>query len=191
MVGIRKLAALVAVVAIAAAACSSAGASQAPATAAPATAAPATAAPATGAPASAGTGGNLTGSLVVWHSYGSGAGTEAAALKTVTETIPRPTPVSSRGSRTSSSPTCSRTSSRAARAAGPTCSSRPTTASASRPGTASCSTCPRGEDNLGNISELARRGLEGRRHALHDPRVPQGRGHVLQRRQGPDPADDH
>ena len=87
MVGIRKLAALVAVVAIVAAACSSAGASPAPATAGPATAAPATGAPATGAPASAGTGGNLTGSLVVWHSYGSGAGTEAAALKTVTDKI--------------------------------------------------------------------------------------------------------
>ena len=87
MLGIRRLAALVAVVAIAATACSSGGASQAPATAAPATAAPATAAPATGAPASGGTGGNLTGALTVWHSYGSGAGTEAAALKTVTDKI--------------------------------------------------------------------------------------------------------
>jgi maltose-binding protein MalE len=40
----------------------------------------ATSAPASGA-------GGLTGSLTVWHSYGSGAGTEAAALKTVTDKI--------------------------------------------------------------------------------------------------------
>jgi arabinogalactan oligomer / maltooligosaccharide transport system substrate-binding protein len=37
--------------------------------------------------ASGGTGAALTGDLVVWHSYGSGAGTEATALKTVTDKI--------------------------------------------------------------------------------------------------------
>jgi arabinogalactan oligomer/maltooligosaccharide transport system substrate-binding protein len=40
-----------------------------------------------GAGASGGTGAALSGELVVWHSYGSGAGTEAAALKTVTDKI--------------------------------------------------------------------------------------------------------
>jgi ABC-type glycerol-3-phosphate transport system substrate-binding protein len=29
--------------------------------------------------------GGLSGSLTIWHSYGSGAGTEATALKTVTD----------------------------------------------------------------------------------------------------------
>jgi arabinogalactan oligomer / maltooligosaccharide transport system substrate-binding protein len=44
-------------------------------------------------PASSGTGGStpptaaLSGTLTVWHSYGSGAGTEATALKTVTDKI--------------------------------------------------------------------------------------------------------
>ena len=73
----KKLATLVATAAIALAACSSGGATSAP-TAAPT--AGATAAPTAAA-------GGLTGSLTVWHSYGSGAGTEAAALKTVTDKI--------------------------------------------------------------------------------------------------------
>ena len=40
-----------------------------------------------GASASAGATGALKGELTVWHSYGSGAGTEATALKTVTDKI--------------------------------------------------------------------------------------------------------
>ena len=73
----KKLATLVATAAIALAACSSGGATSAP-TAAPTAAA--TAAPTAAA-------GGLTGSLTLWHSYGSGAGTEAAALKIVTDKI--------------------------------------------------------------------------------------------------------
>jgi arabinogalactan oligomer/maltooligosaccharide transport system substrate-binding protein len=48
----------------------------------------ATNAPGASAPGSAGGGTTaLTGTLTVWHSYGSGAGTEAKALKTVTDKI--------------------------------------------------------------------------------------------------------
>jgi arabinogalactan oligomer/maltooligosaccharide transport system substrate-binding protein len=66
----KRIAALVAGLAIAATACSS-GATTAP-----------SAAPSAGGGTTA-----LTGELTVWHSYGSGAGTEAAALKTVTDKI--------------------------------------------------------------------------------------------------------
>jgi arabinogalactan oligomer/maltooligosaccharide transport system substrate-binding protein len=66
----KRIGTLVAGFAIAAAACSSG---------------------ATSAPSSAPSGGGgttaLTGTLTVWHSYGSGAGTEAKALKTVTDKI--------------------------------------------------------------------------------------------------------
>jgi arabinogalactan oligomer/maltooligosaccharide transport system substrate-binding protein len=65
----KRIATLVAGFAIAAAACSS-GATSAPSTA-----------------ASSGGTTALTGTLTVWHSYGSGAGTEAKALKTVTDKI--------------------------------------------------------------------------------------------------------
>jgi arabinogalactan oligomer / maltooligosaccharide transport system substrate-binding protein len=67
MVNHKRFAALIAGLAVAAAACSTGGS------------------PA----ASSGGGGTtaLTGSLTVWHSYGSGAGTEATALKTVTDKI--------------------------------------------------------------------------------------------------------
>jgi arabinogalactan oligomer / maltooligosaccharide transport system substrate-binding protein len=64
----KRIVTLVAGFAIAAAACSS-GATTAPST----------------APGGGGTA--LTGTLTVWHSYGSGAGTEAKALKTVTDKI--------------------------------------------------------------------------------------------------------
>jgi arabinogalactan oligomer/maltooligosaccharide transport system substrate-binding protein len=64
----KRIVTLVAGFAIAAAACSS-GATTAPST----------------APGAGGTA--LTGTLTVWHSYGSGAGTEAKALKTVTDKI--------------------------------------------------------------------------------------------------------
>jgi len=73
-----RFASLVGAVAIVAAACSSGGATQAPASAGPSQAA--SSAPSQ-APAA------LSGSLTIWHSYGSGAGTEAAALKTVTDKI--------------------------------------------------------------------------------------------------------
>jgi len=64
----KRIGTLVAGFAIAAAACST-GATTAPST----------------APSGGGTA--LTGTLTVWHSYGSGAGTEAKALKTVTDKI--------------------------------------------------------------------------------------------------------
>ncbi|TMD26668.1 MAG: extracellular solute-binding protein [Chloroflexi bacterium] len=68
MVNHKRIAALVAGLAIAATACSSGGSPAA---------------------SSGGGGGTtaLTGSLTVWHSYGSGAGTEAQALKIVTDKI--------------------------------------------------------------------------------------------------------
>jgi arabinogalactan oligomer/maltooligosaccharide transport system substrate-binding protein len=66
----KRIAALVAGLAIAATACSS-GATTAPST----------------APSAGGGTTALTGELTVWHSYGSGAGTEATALKTVTDKI--------------------------------------------------------------------------------------------------------
>jgi arabinogalactan oligomer/maltooligosaccharide transport system substrate-binding protein len=66
----KRIVTLVAGFAIAAAACSS-GATTAPST----------------APSGGGGTTALTGTLTVWHSYGSGAGTEAKALKTVTDKI--------------------------------------------------------------------------------------------------------
>jgi arabinogalactan oligomer/maltooligosaccharide transport system substrate-binding protein len=66
----KRIGTLVAGFAIAAAACSS-GATSAPST----------------APSGGGGTTALTGALTVWHSYGSGAGTEAKALKTVTDKI--------------------------------------------------------------------------------------------------------
>jgi arabinogalactan oligomer/maltooligosaccharide transport system substrate-binding protein len=66
----KRIAAFVAGLAIVATACSS-GATTAPST----------------APSAGGATTALTGELTVWHSYGSGAGTEATALKTVTEKI--------------------------------------------------------------------------------------------------------
>jgi arabinogalactan oligomer/maltooligosaccharide transport system substrate-binding protein len=68
---------------IVAAACSSPSGSSAPASGAPSTGASAPAASG-GSTAPSGT---LSGELTVWHSYGSGAGTEATALKTVTDKI--------------------------------------------------------------------------------------------------------
>ncbi len=76
-----RFASLVGVVAIIAAACGSGTATTAPESAAPASSAPESMAPESAAPAT------LSGSLTVWHSYGSGAGTEATALKTVTDKI--------------------------------------------------------------------------------------------------------
>jgi len=80
-----RLAALVASAAIVAVACSTSGTTTAPSAEATASAAPSVEAPSTApesqAPAA------LSGSLTVWHSYGSGAGTEATALKTVTDKI--------------------------------------------------------------------------------------------------------
>lgn len=76
-----RFASLVGVVAIIAAACGSGTATTAPESAAPASSAPKSMAPESAAPAT------LSGSLTVWHSYGSGAGTEATALKTVTDKI--------------------------------------------------------------------------------------------------------
>jgi arabinogalactan oligomer / maltooligosaccharide transport system substrate-binding protein len=66
----KRIVTLVAGFAIAAAACST-GATTAPST----------------APSGGGGTTALTGTLTVWHSYGSGAGTEAKALKTVTDKI--------------------------------------------------------------------------------------------------------
>jgi arabinogalactan oligomer/maltooligosaccharide transport system substrate-binding protein len=63
-----RVATLVAGLAIVAGACAGGGATTAPTTAPPAAA-------------------KLSGTLTVWHSYGSGAGTEAQALKTVTDKI--------------------------------------------------------------------------------------------------------
>ncbi len=77
-----RFASLVAGFAIVASACSTGTASSAPSAAAPSTAA--SEAPASVAPSAAA---GLTGDLTLWHSYGSGAGTEAAALKTVTDKI--------------------------------------------------------------------------------------------------------
>jgi arabinogalactan oligomer/maltooligosaccharide transport system substrate-binding protein len=67
---------------IAVAACSSSGATSSPAGSA---ASQPASSPASGA--SSEPGAALSGELTVWHSYGSGAGTEAAALKTVTDKI--------------------------------------------------------------------------------------------------------
>ncbi len=72
-----RIASIVAGAAIVMAACSTGTSSSAPSGAA-------SAAPSTAASAAAG---GLTGDLTLWHSYGSGAGTEAAALKTVTDKI--------------------------------------------------------------------------------------------------------
>jgi len=68
---------------IVAAACSSPSGSSAPASGAPSTGASAPAA----SGGSTAPSGALSGELTVWHSYGSGAGTEATALKTVTDKI--------------------------------------------------------------------------------------------------------
>ena len=80
-----RLASLVAGAAILAAACTSPGATTAPSTApgstapstAPASSAPASVAPASVAPTA------LKGELTIWHTYGSGAGTELKALQEV------------------------------------------------------------------------------------------------------------
>lgn len=76
-----RFAGLVAGMAILAAGCSSGGATTAPTTSSAASTAPESTAPESQAPA------GLSGSLTIWHSYGSGAGTEATALKTVTDKI--------------------------------------------------------------------------------------------------------
>ena len=83
--------------------------------------------------------------LTLWHSYGSGAGTEAGALKDSRPTRSRPpTRTSISRSRTSSSTTCSRSSSsKPPAAAVPTCSSPRTTASARKPAPACSSTSRR------------------------------------------------
>jgi len=85
-----RLVALIAGAAIFAAACGSPAATKAPSTApgstAPGSTAPESTAPESTAPESAAPAG-LSGSLTIWHSYGSGAGTEATALKTVTDKI--------------------------------------------------------------------------------------------------------
>jgi arabinogalactan oligomer/maltooligosaccharide transport system substrate-binding protein len=77
-----RLAAIVAGVAIIAAACSTPAASTAPSTAPStgASTAPASTGPESQAPAA------LTGSVTLWHSYGSGGG-ETGALNTVLDTV--------------------------------------------------------------------------------------------------------
>lgn len=67
---------------IVAAACSSPGATSSP----PASGAASPSAPASGGSAEP-SAAALSGALTIWHSYGSGAGTEATALKTVTDKI--------------------------------------------------------------------------------------------------------
>jgi arabinogalactan oligomer/maltooligosaccharide transport system substrate-binding protein len=92
--GGRKLATLVATAAVFVGACSS-GATSAPsqASAAPASAATSAAPSAaassgtSAAPAGSTSAGGLTGPLVVWSSYGSGAGTEPTAYKKITDKI--------------------------------------------------------------------------------------------------------
>ena len=84
MTGSRKLATIVATAAVVLGACSSGGATTAPSAAATAGPTAAATAGATAAPSAAG---GLTGSLTVWSSYGSGAGTEPTAYKTVTDKI--------------------------------------------------------------------------------------------------------
>jgi len=76
-----RFAGLVAGMAILAAACSSGGATTAPTTSSAASTAPESTAPESQAPA------GLSGSLTIWASYGSGAGTEPTAFKTVTDKI--------------------------------------------------------------------------------------------------------
>jgi arabinogalactan oligomer/maltooligosaccharide transport system substrate-binding protein len=79
-----RAAGLLGALSIALAACSSGGtATQSPA----ASSGGAASQPAASAGGSQAAGGALTGKLTLWHSYGSGAGTEAAALKTVTDKI--------------------------------------------------------------------------------------------------------
>ena len=89
-----RLASLVGAVAIIATACGGGAATPSPSAAAPSAAAPSAAAPSAAAPSAAAPSAaapsaapTLSGSLTLWHSYGSGAGTEAAALKTVTDKI--------------------------------------------------------------------------------------------------------
>ncbi|HEY6014610.1 MAG TPA: extracellular solute-binding protein, partial [Candidatus Limnocylindrales bacterium] len=81
----HRLAGLLAGVVLVAAACSSGAATTAPSAEAPSAAAPSAEAPSTAPESQAPAG--LSGSLTIWHSYGSGAGTEATALKTVTDKI--------------------------------------------------------------------------------------------------------
>jgi arabinogalactan oligomer/maltooligosaccharide transport system substrate-binding protein len=79
-----RVAGLLGTLSIALAACSSGGG----ATASPAASTGGAASqPAASAGGSQAAGGNLSGELTLWHSYGSGAGTEATALKTVTDQI--------------------------------------------------------------------------------------------------------
>jgi len=79
-----RAAGLLGALSIALAACSSGGtATQSPA----ASSGGGASQPAASAGGSQAAGGALTGKLTLWHSYGSGAGTEAAALKTVTDKI--------------------------------------------------------------------------------------------------------
>jgi arabinogalactan oligomer/maltooligosaccharide transport system substrate-binding protein len=81
----HRLAGLLAGAVLVAAACSSGAATTAPSAEAPSAAAPSAEAPSTAPESQAPAG--LSGSLTIWHSYGSGAGTEATALKTVTDKI--------------------------------------------------------------------------------------------------------
>lgn len=80
-----RFAALVASAAIVAVACSTSGTTSAPSAADTSSAAPSVETPSTAPESQAPAG--LSGSLTIWHSYGSGAGTEATALKTVTNKI--------------------------------------------------------------------------------------------------------
>jgi arabinogalactan oligomer/maltooligosaccharide transport system substrate-binding protein len=81
-----RAAGVLATAAIVFAACSSSGATQSPSAAASVgTSQPAASAGGSAAPSTAGAA--LSGKLTLWHSYGSGAGTEATALKTVTDKI--------------------------------------------------------------------------------------------------------
>ena len=80
-----RLAALVASAAIVAVACSTSGTTTAPSAEAPSAAAPSAEAPSTAPESQAPAG--LSGALTIWASYGSGAGTEPTAFKTLTDKI--------------------------------------------------------------------------------------------------------
>ncbi len=132
----------------------------------------------------------LSGSLTIWHSYGSGAGTEATALKTVTDKIMAANPdlkLTDPGRQVRRPVQEVRARSRQRRRA------RPVHRPQRQPGQGG----PRGPVPRRHLDARRQAGQrlpgldrrqQGRRRAVHGPRVPQGRGDVLRQVEDRDPA---
>jgi len=140
-----------------------------------------------------GAGGRLKGALTVWASYGSGAGSEPTAFKTLTDKISAANPdLKLTIQDVKFDDLFKKFELEAASGGGPDLFIAPNDSlgKEARAGLFLDLTSQLG-GKLTNDSQVSIDGQQGRWQAVHGPRVPQGRGDVLRQVQDRDPAGDH